>query len=210
MAYLTLVRHGKSQWNALGLWTGWTDIPLVDEGKEDARKTAESLKDIDIHKAYSSKLKRAKETLKVIQETLNISHIPTVSHRNLNERHYGVFTGKNKWEVQKEVGEEEFQKIRRGWNHKIKDGETLEDVHRRVIPYFQKTILKDLKKGKNIIVVAHGNSLRALVKHLENLSEEEVSDLEIGIAEAYVYEIDSKGNVFSKEIRASNETRGKI
>jgi 2,3-bisphosphoglycerate-dependent phosphoglycerate mutase len=210
MTRLIIVRHGKSEWNALGLWTGWEDIPLIKDGEEEAQRTAEQLKDICIHRAYSSKLKRASETLKIIQDTLQISHIPTVFHEALNERNYGIFTGKNKWQVKEEVGEVEFQKIRRSWNYPIPEGETLEDVYNRVVPFYEHAIKTDLEKGRNVIIVAHGNSLRALAKHLENLSEEEVLNLEIGIAEAHIYEIGKGGKVISKEIRAENPKKGKL
>ena len=176
MAKLILVRHGTSEWNALGLWQGWTDIPLAPKGKEDA---------------------------------LGISP-PTVEHQALNERHYGIYQGKNKWEVKEQVGEEEFQKIRRSWDHKIAEGETLEDVYKRIVPYFEKNILPDLKAGKNVLVSAHGNSLRALVKYLEGLSIEQVLKLEFGIGEVYVYTVDESGKITGKEIRAANAEKGKV
>ena len=112
MAKLILVRHGTSEWNALGLWQGWTDIPLAPKGKEDALRAAESLRGIKIDRAYTSVLKRAKDTWGIMKDALGISP-PTVEHQALNERHYGIYQGKNKWEVKEQVGEEEFQKIRR-------------------------------------------------------------------------------------------------
>lgn len=205
MSYLILVRHGKSEWNALSLWTGWKDSPLHKDGKEEAKTTALQLKDLPIDIAYSSDLSRAKETLEIIKDTLHIKNIPTVAEKGLRERNYGILTGKNKWELKKELGDIEFQKIRRGWNCPILEGETLADVYSRVVPFYEKTILTSLKEGKNIIIVAHGNSLRALVKYLENLSDDEVSSLEIGVAEAYVYEVNEKGMIVSKEIRAKNK-----
>ncbi len=209
MSKLIIVRHGKSEWNALGLWTGWNDISITKEGEEEARKTAFQLKNIPIHKAYASKLKRAQETLRIIQDNLQLSDIPVIFHEALNERNYGIYAGKNKWQIKEEMGEEEFQKIRRSWDYSIPEGETLEDVYKRVVPFYEEIIRSDLAKGENVIVVAHGNSLRALVKHLENLSEEEILNLEIGIAEAYIYEI-KNGKVISKEIKAENPERGKV
>src|SRR3990167_2205888 len=198
MAYLILVRHGTSEWNALGLWQGWTDIPLAQKGKEDALRAAESLRGIRIDRAYTSVLKRAKETWEIMKDALGIAP-PTVEHQALNERHYGIYQGKNKWQVKEDVGEEEFQRIRRSWDHPIPEGETLEDVYKRIVPYYENTILKELKEGKNVVVVAHGNSLRALVKYLEHLSIEEVLNLEFGIGEVYIYEVDSEGKIVSKE-----------
>ncbi len=210
MAYLILVRHGKSEWNALGLWTGWQDVELSDEGVKEAQKAANELHDITLHKAYAAKLKRVKQTVNEIKDALNLSHIPTVETQALNERNYGIYTGKNKWQVKEEVGEDEFQKIRRGWDHPIPNGETLEDVYNRLIPYFESEILKDLKEGKNVIVGGSGNSLRALVKYLEKISNEDISELEIGTGELYIYQVNEKGDILSKEIRAGNPNRGKI
>lgn len=210
MSYLILVRHGKSEWNKLGLWTGWKDIPLNEDGKEEAKRTATYLQDIPIHKAYSATLVRVIETWEIIKNTLKLGNVPTVFHKALNERSYGIYTGKNKWQVKEEVGEAEFAKIRRGWDHPIPEGETLEDVYNRIVPYYQNTIQADLKEGKNVIIVACGNSLRALVKYLENLTVDEVCNLEIGLAEAYIYKIGEKGEVLSKEVRAENKNKGKI
>ena len=210
MSHLILVRHGKSEWNKLGLWTGWQDVPLDEDGREEARKTAMYLQDIAIDKAYSAALIRVVETWEIIKKTLKLENVPTVLHKALNERSYGIYTGKNKWQVKEEVGEAEFTKIRRGWDHPIPEGETLEDVYNRIVPYYQNTIQADLKNGKNVIIVACGNSLRALVKYLENLTIDEVCNLEIGLAEAHIYEIGENGQVLSKEIRSENKNKGKI
>lgn len=209
MAQLVLIRHTKSEWNALGLWTGWTDIPLAEEGRAQAETTAEHVRDLAIDRAYTSTLTRVKETWSIIQKTLGWS-IPTVPNAALNERHYGIYTGKNKWEIQKQVGEEEFKRIRRSWNHPIPEGETLENVYDRVVPFYEKEILPQLTTGKNVALIASGNSLRALVKRLEGLSEEEVLDLEFGIGEVYVYVVNAEGKIVGKEIRAANAERGKV
>ncbi|RJQ34089.1 2,3-diphosphoglycerate-dependent phosphoglycerate mutase [Candidatus Parcubacteria bacterium] len=210
MAKLILVRHAKSAWNAEGKWTGWADPSLSSDGRDQAKETAKQLHGLDIHKAYSSVLRRAHETLDIILEHIGLSHIDKVQHAALNERDYGEFTGKNKWEVKQEVGDERFQRIRRGWDEPIPGGETLKNVHDRVVPYYKKTIHPDLLAGFNVAIVAHGNSLRALVKHLESISEEEIADLEIGVGEAHVYEMDAKGKIIGKEIRAENVQKGKI
>src|SRR3989344_2461359 len=128
MARLILVRHTKSEWNALGLWTGWTDVPLHEEGKTQAIETATHMRNLVVDRAYTSKLLRVRDTWKIIQKPLG-GDIPTVETTALNERHYGIYTGKNKWEIQKQVGEEEFKRIRRSWDHPIPEGETLEDVY---------------------------------------------------------------------------------
>ncbi|MBI2597511.1 2,3-bisphosphoglycerate-dependent phosphoglycerate mutase [Candidatus Daviesbacteria bacterium] len=210
MAYLVLVRHGITDWNKAGRWHGLTDIPLNEEGRKEAQKTGLALQDIIFEVCFTSKLKRAKQTLDEIKKVLNIPDLPTYEETALNERDYGQFTGKNKWEVQKQVGEEEFQKIRRSWNYQPAGGESLKQVYERVVPYFKNAILPHLIKGENVLITASGNSLRALVKYLENLTEDKVSKLEFGIAEAYVYGTDQYGKVISKQIRARNLQRGKI
>ena len=200
MANLILVRHGESLWNKKGLWTGLTDIGLSPKGKEEARGAGQKLKSFSIDLAYISVLLRAKQTLDEIKAVLDL-HLPTFESAALNERDYGIFTGKNKWEIQKEVGDEEFQKIRRGWNVAIQNGESLKNVYNRSVPYYTTEILPKLKSGKNVLIVAHGNSLRALVKYLENLSDNEVENLEIATGEIYIYNISDKGGIISKEIK---------
>lgn len=209
MAKLVLVRHGMSEYNKLGLWTGWDDPSLAPEGIEDAKRAGEALKDIHFDYVYSADLKRAIETLdEILQTTGQIKITPSINWE-IKERSYGVFTKKNKWQVKEEVGEEEFQKIRRGWDHPIQDGESLKQVNERIWPFFQKEILPKLKEGKNILMVSSGNSIRALLKSLENISEDKIGEVEFGIGEAWVYDIDQNGNVTSKEIRNKNVLAGK-
>lgn len=203
MAKLVLVRHGESEWNAKGLWTGWTDVNLSENGHEEAKKAGEVLKDITPDVAYTSALKRAQQTLEEIQGVIGTSLIPTAD-KALNERSYGDFTGKNKWEVKEQVGEEEFQKLRRSWDYPPANGESLKMVYERVLPYYQSEIEPKLKDGKNVIIAAHGNSLRALIKYLENVSDEDITTLELATGGVYVYDIDAEGKVTAKEIRGSN------
>lgn len=202
MAYLVLVRHGESVWNAQGLWTGWTDVDLSDKGREEARKAGELLKDIHFDVAFTSALKRSHQTLEEILKVVNITNIPTTLDQALNERNYGDFTGKNKWQVKEQVGDEEFQKIRRSWDHPIPNGESLEMVYKRVIPYYESEILPKLKEGKNVIVAAHGNSLRALSKYLSNIPDDKIAELEMPTGEPFVFQIDQDGKVLSHEFRA--------
>jgi 2,3-bisphosphoglycerate-dependent phosphoglycerate mutase len=202
MAYLVLVRHGQSEWNALGLWTGQEDVALTEQGKAEARKAAEHLQDITLHKAHTSTLSRAQQTLEEIKNALEHTELETVHHEALNERHYGDYQAKNKWDIKDDIGEEEFTKLRRNWDHPVPNGETLKDVHARVLPYFEERILQDLREGKNVIVAAHGNSLRALMKHLEEVADDDVHKVEIGTGEVVVYEINEDGQVTNKEIRS--------
>lgn len=204
MALLILVRHGESEWNQKGLWTGLTDVPLSQKGREEAARTGKLLLGLPMDIAYTSTLIRAKDTLSIALKELG-KDLPTKESAALNERDYGVYTGKNKWEVKETVGDENFTKIRRSYSFPIPSGESLEAVYKRVVPYYESDILPELKKGKNVIVSAHGNSLRALAKFLENISDDDIANLEIRTGEAWVYSIDEKnGAVLSKETRAEN------
>lgn len=209
MSYLVLVRHGKSEWNEKGLWTGWRDIPLAPSGFAEAQKTAATLKDIKFDYAYTSALIRAQETLDEILKVIGQTP-PVVKDQALNEKNYGDYTEKNKWQIKEEVGDEEFQKIRRSWDYVIPNGESLKMVYDRAIPYYKAEIEPKLREGKNILISAHNNSLRAIVKYLENIPDDQIPSLEIGTGEAYVYQIDPKGHVVSKEIRGENPSRGKV
>ncbi len=202
MAKLILVRHGQSEWNKLGKWTGYVDVDLTDQGIEEAKKAGDSLRGFDIHKVFTSGLKRAQQTYDAIKETLHLAH-EAVMHPALNERHYGIYTGKNKWDMQAEVGEEEFQKIRRAWDYPLPEGETLKDVYERAVPYFRESILPEVVSGRNVLLVAHGNSLRALVKHIEDMSDEEIPKLEIATGEVYCYEFGEDGVVCGKTVFGS-------
>ncbi len=199
MAVLALVRHGESTWNARGIWTGWKNPPLSEIGIEEARKAGELLKEIHFDIAYASDLLRSTQTLDEIKKI--IGQIPTVVTAAFRERNYGDYTGKNKWEVEKHLGVEEFNKLRRGFDDPIPNGETLKDVYNRAVPYFQKEVLPRLEKGQNVLICSHGNSLRALTKYLENISDAGIEDVEIPTGQVIVYQIDENGKVVSKEIR---------
>jgi 2,3-bisphosphoglycerate-dependent phosphoglycerate mutase len=203
MAYLIFVRHGQSEWNALGLWTGQRDVALTEQGRAEARRAAEGLRDITLHKSYTSKLARAQQTLHEIKAALGHTELETTEHEALNERDYGEFTAKNKWEIKDQIGDDEFTKLRRNWDHPVPGGETLKDVHARALPFYEQHIQEDLRAGKNVIVAAHGNTLRALMKHLDDVEDDKVHELEIGTGEVVVYEIDNDGRVVSKELRSA-------
>lgn len=182
MAQLALVRHGESEWNAKNLWTGWVDEPLTDKGITEARAAAEKLRGAKWDLIYESDLLRAKQTTEEIREVLKLD-APIVTSEALRERNYGIYTQRNKSDVEKELGEEEFVKLRRGWDRPIPEGESLKQVYERVVPYFEREILPKLQEGKNIIISAHGNSLRALCKYLKNMSDEQIEDFEIATGE---------------------------
>lgn len=209
MSYLVLVRHGLSDYNKQGLWTGWDNPPLVKEGIEQAQKTGKQLKDIHFNYAYSSDQVRSVQTLEEILKTIG-QDVPIIQNEQIRERNYGVYTKKNKWDVKKELGSEEFQKLRRSWDYPIPEGESLKQVYEREIPYYQTEIEPKLKEGKNIIIGSSGNALRAIVKYLENIPDDKIASLEIGTGEAYVYKMDENGKMVNKEIRGENPMKGKV
>src|SRR5581483_6860002 len=145
MAKLALLRHGQSEYNAKGLWTGLTDISLNEDGIAEAHRAADALRDVSFDVAFTSMLKRAQETLDIILADLQNTAIPIHRNAALNERDYGDLTGKNKWQVRDEYGEEQFLKWRRSWNYPVPGGETLEDVYARVVPYYESQILPELR-----------------------------------------------------------------
>ena len=205
MAYLVLVRHGTSEYNENGLWTGWDDPELNEKGKADAIEAGEHLKDIHFDQGYISDLKRHKETLNIILNTINQPKVPVTLSNALKERDYGDFTAKNKWDIKKKIGEKEFSKLRRGWDYPIPNGESLKQVYDREIPYYESTIQPQLIAGKSVIIAGSGNNLRALVKYLEDISDTEISDVQIAPGEVYVYEINAMGEITRKEIRNHHE-----
>ncbi len=203
MAYLILVRHGESLWNAKGIWTGLTDISLSEKGRLQSISAAKLLTDIRIDFVYTSKLIRAKETWNEMKQVLKNKNAPVFENKALDERDYGDLTGKNKWEIKKQFGEEKFIKIRRGWNYPIANGETLKDVYQRVVPYYKREIFPKIALGKNVLIAAHGNSLRALIKYLEKINDNDIKKVEMRTGEIYIYNIDQNAKIISKSVRIS-------
>jgi 2,3-bisphosphoglycerate-dependent phosphoglycerate mutase len=195
---LVLVRHGESEWNAKNVWTGLNDIGLTPRGRNEATLVGEALAGTSFDIAFSSALSRARETLRIILFTLE-QNIPAYESPALNERDYGIYTGKNKLKIKKELGDEGFLKLRRGWDYDIPEGESLKQVYERVVPFYEKEILPYVKSGKKILVTAHGNSLRALMKYLENISDDDIVNVELKTGEMVTYHLDEKGNVLSRE-----------
>ena len=210
MSQLILVRHGQSEWNALGIWTGWNDINLNEKGKNEAKEAAYAIKDIPIHTVFVSDLKRSQQTYQEIKNALHLENIPVIIASELKERNYGDLAGKNKWKVKEEFGEKQFMQWRRGWNTPIPNGESLKDVFERAVPYYKKTIVPLLKAGKSVLISGHENSLRALVKYLETIPDDAIESLEIGTGEVYVYSFDAQGTIQSKEIRSVNKEKAKF
>ncbi|MEE6128724.1 2,3-bisphosphoglycerate-dependent phosphoglycerate mutase [Chryseobacterium arthrosphaerae] len=195
MAKLFLVRHGQSLWNLENRFTGWQDIDITEVGIEEARKAGIALKKERIDIAFTSALIRAQHTLNLILEETGNTHIPVVTDKALNERSYGNLEGLNKAETALKYGDEQVHTWRRSYDVVPPGGESLKDTYNRVIPYFEAQIVPPLRLGKNVLVVAHGNSLRALIMYLEHLSPEEILEREIATGVPLTYFFDENFHV---------------
>ena len=225
MMKLVLVRHGESEWNKLNLFTGWTDVDLSEKGHEEAATAGKLLKaegyDFDV--CYTSYLKRAIHTLNHILDEMDRCYLPVFKTWRLNERHYGALQGLNKSETAEKYGEEQVKIWRRSYDVKppmldVSDPrnpanqatyanvdpkvlpltESLETTVERAVPYFENVIKKDMQAGKRVIIAAHGNSLRALVKYFDNMTKDEILGVNIPTGVPLVYEFDDNFNVIKK------------
>lgn len=199
MAKLFLVRHGQSLWNLENRFTGWQDIDITEAGIEEAKKAGVALKKERIDIAFTSALIRAQHTLSIILEETGNPYIPVVMDKALNERSYGHLEGLNKAETAQKYGEEQVHTWRRSYDVVPPGGESLKDTYNRVIPYFEAQILPLLKQGENVLIVAHGNSLRALIMYLEHLSPDEILEREIATGVPLTYIFDEHFHVSKKE-----------
>ena len=232
MTKLILTRHGQSVWNAENRFTGWVDVDLSVRGIQEAEKSGQIIKDLNINIdfSYTSYLKRAIKTLTTILQKNNLA-LKFNTAWQLNERHYGSLTGLNKEETKKKIGEEQFIKYRRSWdvapppwkeennsslfsplNANIPIGmipftESLKDTYNRVIPYYEKEIKKQIQENKNVLISAHGNSLRALCKYLFKISDQKINELEIPTGNPLVIEFDKKIDI--KKYYYLDNTRSK-
>jgi 2,3-bisphosphoglycerate-dependent phosphoglycerate mutase len=198
MSELILLRHGQSQWNLENRFTGWVDVPLSPKGEEEARAAGETLRGRRIDTLFTSVLKRAIDTATLALGVAGISDVPTVRDQALNERLYGDLQGLNKAEAAKKWGDAQIKLWRRSYDVRPPGGESLADTAARVLPYWEAHILPELRAGKNVLVVAHGNSLRALVMHLDGLSQAQVLELEIPTGRPLLYELAPDGHVLAK------------
>ncbi len=222
---LVLIRHGESEWNRLNLFTGWTDVELSDKGREEARQAGITLKNAgyDFDVCYTSYLKRAIHTLNIVLDEMDRAWLPVIKSWRLNERHYGALQGLNKAETAEKYGEEQVKIWRRSFGVKppalsgedersaarqpmyrgvasdlLPAAESLETTIQRVIPYFEQVIKPDVRSGKRVVIAAHGNSLRALVKYFDRLSDEEIVGVNIPTGVPLVYEFDDSFNVTNR------------
>lgn len=195
MPNLVIVRHGQSQWNLENRFTGWVDIDLSPKGIEEAHSAGKKLVDYKFDAAFTSALIRAQKTLTIILEEISQTEIPVEKDKALNERMYGDLQGLNKDETRKQYGDEQVKIWRRSYDIAPPSGESLKDTADRVLPYWKEKIAPALKSGKNILISAHGNSLRALIMHLEKLSKEQILETEIPTGSPKFYLLDENLNV---------------
>jgi len=195
MARLILLRHGESQWNLENRFTGWVDVPLSPRGIQEAKDAGEKLRSFTFDRAFTSVLARANETLRLVLDIIGQTSIPIEKDKALNERMYGELQGLNKDETVKKYGEAQVKIWRRSYDVPPPGGESLKDTAERVLPYYEHTIKPYLFKGDTILVAAHGNSLRALIMELEQLSREQVLELNIPTGAPLLYELDKTGKV---------------
>jgi 2,3-bisphosphoglycerate-dependent phosphoglycerate mutase len=191
MATMILLRHGQSVWNAANIFTGWTDVGLSEAGEVEAAKAGDELAEIAIDVIHTSGLIRAQRTAEIVMEhNRTSSEVPTHCDIRLNERHYGELQGKNKQETRAKHGDEQVHIWRRSYDVPPPGGESLEMCAERTLPYLDEAIIPDLEAGKTVLVAAHGNSLRSIVMKIENLSKDEVLNLEIatGVPRTYTYD----------------------
>ncbi len=199
MPQLVLIRHGESEWNKENRFTGWIDIPLSQKGEEEARSAGEKIRGFKFDMAFTSVLSRAIKTFEIAAQVAGFNHLLAEKDEALNERMYGDLQGLNKDECRQKFGVEQVHIWRRSYDVPPPNGESLKDTAARVMPYYYKRIEPMLKEGKNILVVAHGNSLRALVKHLDELSDEAIVKVEIPTGVPILYELDGNLKKISKK-----------
>lgn len=189
MPLLVLLRHGQSTYNLQNLFTGETDVPLTPRGREEARAAGEKLKDTPFDHGFTSVLQRAIETMSLLLEAAGQEKLPVTRDRAFNERNYGRLQGLNKAAIAKQYGDEQVAIWRRSYTVRPPGGESLEDTYNRVIPYYEEHILPLLQKGENILIVAHGNSLRALMMYLEKISEEDIAHVDLATGAPRFYHL---------------------
>ena len=205
MPNLILLRHGESQWNLENRFTGWTDVPLSPKGEQEAREAGEKLKSYEFDMAFTSVLKRAIDTLNIVLKIIGQENIPIEYDKALNERHYGALQGLNKAETAKKFGDAQVKLWRRSYDvappkdvtelNPLGMSESLKDTAARTLPYFESKIIPEIMAGKEVLVSAHGNSLRSIVMKLDNLTKQQVIELNIPTGVPLLYVYDAKGNI---------------
>ena len=197
MSKLILIRHGQSEWNELNLFTGWKNPGLTKKGEKEATDAGKLLREkgIIFDIAFTSALKRAQDTLTIILKEIDQTSLKIIKDQSLNERDYGDLSGLNKDEARKKWGEDKVHQWRRSFDIPPPGGESLRNTADRVLPYYERNIVPRINEGLNILITAHGNSLRSLVMHLDNISSEDIVKLEIGTGVPLIYETESSKNI---------------
>ncbi len=198
---LIISRHAESEWNATGQWSGTRDIHLSEKGFKESGMLGRALRtlSIPIDIAYCSEQIRTRETLEGILEASQQYDVEVVRTSAMNERDYGDYTGKNKWQMKEQIGEDAWNEVRRGWDVHIPNGETLKMVYERVQPFYLQTLVPLLTSGKNVLLVAHGNSIRAFIKYIESISDDKIGDIEMLFGDLLVYDVNAEGLMISKD-----------
>ena len=199
MPQLVLIRHGQSLWNLENRFTGWIDVPLTTLGESEAARAGELLRGTRLDVAYTSGLKRAQKTLDIVLAAIPLN-IPVISDKALNERDYGDLSGLNKDDTRARYGDEQVHIWRRSFDIRPPGGEALKDTAERTLPFFDRAIMGDIRQGKNVLVVAHGNSNRSIVMSLESMSPEEILALELPTGVPRVYDLGMDGTVNSFKV----------
>lgn len=194
---LVMVRHGQSQYNLENRFTGNVDVELTDLGRQQAQKAGEQLRRFHFDVAYTSLLKRAQESLTIILSAIGQTDLPVYKDAALNERMYGDLQGLNKADILTQYGEEQFNLWRRSYAVPPPHGESLKDTEARALPYFTKEIEAQLSQGKNVLIVAHGNSLRTIIKNLEHISDEDIPHRELSTGVPEIYFFDRKTKIYT-------------
>jgi 2,3-bisphosphoglycerate-dependent phosphoglycerate mutase len=199
MPTLALVRHGQSLWNLQNRFTGWVDVPLTERGREEARTAGAALRGIGFDVAYTSALRRAQDTLAIILAETGLD-VPVIRDAALNERDYGDLAGLDKAETAERYGPEQVHTWRRSFDVAPPGGESLRDTAARTLPFFDRAVMGDLRHGRDVLVVAHGNSNRSIVMRLDDLGPEEVVTVELATGVPVLYDLDDAGRVTGKRV----------
>jgi 2,3-bisphosphoglycerate-dependent phosphoglycerate mutase len=197
MPTLVLVRHGQSLWNLENRFTGWVDVPLTAQGEAEAQRAGQLLRGLPCAVAYTSALTRAQETLRIILDTAGLA-VPVIRDAALNERDYGDLAGLDKARTAERYGADQVHRWRRSYDEAPPGGESLADTAARTLPFFERAILGDIAQGKDVLVVAHGNSNRSIVMRLDGLGPDEVVALELATGVPLVFELATDGTVLGR------------
>lgn len=199
---LIIARHHESEWNKLGLWTGKRDRHLTEYGFRKSEEMGRLIQDLRVDRAFASMQVRSIETLSSMLEAVGRYDVPTEHAKALNERDYGEYTGKSKWDMERLIGTERWNAVRRDWDCPVPGGETLKMVYERVLPFYLDKILPRLRDGENVLVVSHGNAIRALQKYVESVPEDAVRNIEMLFGSIMIYEVDDAGHMVTKQVRS--------